>query len=150
MSNAFVPIGSQFQVGDQHSAETFTALAEVNRISGFGWTRSLVDVTSLDSVGGYKEWLPTFRDGEVITVDCNYTASNWDKINNIFETEDEYTDLLEYRIVLKAGATVKYTWEFLGIIQSIKLGDIDSNGKQSLQFQVKITGAPLEDSGATG
>jgi predicted secreted protein len=148
MSNAFVPIGTQLQIGDQHSGETFTAVSEVNRISGFGWSRNMVEITSLDSTGGYREYLPTFRDGQVITVDMNMTVANWDKFRDIFETEDDAAEALDYRLVVKAGTTTKYTWEFNAFVQSIKLGDIDFNNKLSMTVELRITGVPVETSGA--
>lgn len=147
MSQAFVPIGTQFKLGDKHSAETFVAVAEVNKISGFGWSRNMVETTSLDTTGGYRTYLPTFRDGDVITLDMNMTVANWDKFRDVFESQDEETDSLDCQIVLKAGATTKYTWEFEAFVQSIKLGDITFDDKQSMQVELKITGAPIETSG---
>jgi len=148
MTQAFLPIGSEFQIGDQHSAETFVKVAEVNRISGFGWSRDFADTTSLDTTGGYQTLLPKLRKGDQITIDLNFTVANWDRFRDIFETEDEEEDALDYRIVLKAGATTKYTWEFNAYIQGLKLGDVTPDEKQSMQVVVQITGPPVETSGA--
>lgn len=148
MTQAFLPIGSEFQIGDQHSAETFTKVAEVNRISGLGWSRDFADTTSLDTTGGYQTLLPKLRKGDQITIDLNFTVANWDRFRDIFETEDEEEDALDYRIVLKAGATTKYTWEFNAYIQGLKLGDVTPDEKQSMQVVVQITGPPVETSGA--
>jgi hypothetical protein len=147
MSNAFVPIGSQLKIGDQHSGETFTAISEVNRISGLGWTRDVVETTNLDTTGGYRTWLPTFRDGETITIDMNMTVANWDQFRDIFETQDEENESWDFQIVLKAGAVTKYTWEFQAFIIGLKLGDISFDDKQSMSVDLKITGAPTETSG---
>lgn len=148
MSEAFVPIGSQFQIGDKHSGETFTAVAEVNRISGLGWSRNMVETTSLDSTGGYRTYLPTFRDGETVTVEMNFTVANWDKFRDLFESQEEESDSWDFRIVLKAGVTTKYTWEFQAFVQNIRLGDITPDDKQSVTVELKITGAPTETSGS--
>ncbi len=148
MSNAFVPIGSQLKIGDAHSGETFTAVSEVNRISGVGWSRDMVQTTSLDTTGGYRTWLPTFRDGDVITVDMNMTVANWDKFRDIFETQDEEIESWDFQVVLKAGAVTKYTWEFQAFVQSCRLGDITFDDKQSMTIELKITGAPTETSGS--
>lgn len=147
MSSAFVPIGTQLKIGDQHSAETFTAVSEVNRISGLGWTRNMVETTSLDTTGGYRTFLPTFRDGEVITLDMNFTVANWDKFRDIFETQDEESESWDFQIVLKAGAVTKYTWEFQAFVQSVRVGDIGFDDKLSMVIELKITGAPVETSG---
>jgi hypothetical protein len=147
MSNAFVPIGTQFQIGDQHSAETFVAVSEVNSISGLGWTRNMIETTTLDTTGGYCTWLPTFRDGDVITLNMNFTVANWDRFRDLFESQDEEADSIDCRIVLKAGVTIKYTWEFTAFIQKVSLGDITVDDKVNQIIEVKITGAPVETSG---
>lgn len=148
MTQAFLPIGSEFQIGDQHSAETFTKVAEVNRISGLGWSRDFADTTSLDTLDGYQTLLPKLRKGDQITVDLNFTVANWDRFRDIFETEDDEEDALDYRVVLKAGVTTKYTWEFNAFIQSIKLGDVTPDDKQAMTAVLQVTGAPVESSGA--
>ncbi len=148
MSNAFVPIGTQLKIGDKHSGETFTAVSEINRISGFGWTRNMVETTSLDTLGGYRTYLPTFRDGETITLDMNFTVANWDKFLDLFESQDEESESWDFQIVLKAGATTKFTWEFQAFVQSIRMGDISFDDKQAMVIELKITGAPTVTSGA--
>lgn len=146
-SQAFVPIGTLFQIGDRLSAETFVSVAEVNKISGVGWSRTMIDTTSLDTTGGYRTYLPTFRDGDVITVDMNFTPANWDRFRDIFESQAQAVDAIDFRLVLKAGTVTKYTWEFQAFVQNLKLGDIVTTDKMSLQIQLKITGAPSETSG---
>ena len=148
MSEAFVPIGSLFQIGDKHSGEVFTSVSEVNRISGLGWSRNMVETTSLDTTGGYRTYLPTFRDGETITVDMNFTVANWDKFRDLFETQAAETDSWDFRIVLKAGAVTKYTWEFQAFVQRLMVGDITPDDKQSISMELKVTGSPTETSGA--
>lgn len=148
MSDAFLPTGSQFQIGDAHSGETFTAVAEVNRISGFGWSRDFEDTTSLDTTGGYQTLLPKLRKGDQFTAEMNWTVANWDRFRDLFESEDEETDSMDYRIVLKAGAVTKYTWEFNAFVGNIRLGDISPDAKLTMQATFQLTGAPVETSGA--
>lgn len=147
-TSAFVPIGTQFQLGDRHSAETFVAVSEVNSISGLGWTRSMIDTTTLDTTGGYRTYLPTFRDGDVVTLNMNFTGANWDRFRDLFESQDEEDDSIDCRIVLKAGAVTKYTWEFEAFVQKISLGDVTTEDKVNQIIELKITGAPVETSGA--
>lgn len=148
MSNAFVPVGTQFQLGDQHSGETFTAVSEVNTISGLGWSRNMIETTTLDTTGGYRTYLPSFRDGDVLTLNMNFTVANWDKFHDLFESQDEEADSLDCRIVLKAGAVTKYTWEFEAFVQKISLGDVSTDDKVNQIIELKVTGAPVETSGA--
>jgi hypothetical protein len=107
----------------------------------------MVETTSLDTTGGYRTYIPTFRDGEVITLDMNFTVANWDRFRDLFESQDEETDSIDCRIVLKAGNTTKYTWEFNAFVQSVAVGDVTPDGKVSMKIQLKITGSPVETSG---
>ena len=77
----------------------------------------------------------------------NWTVANWDKFRDEFESQDEEVDSIDGQIVMKAGATTKYTWEFTAFIQSIAIGDITPDDKVSMKVQLKITGAPEETSG---
>ena len=45
------------------SGGTFAAVAEIPSISGPNMTRDTIDVTDLDSTGGYREFIAGFRDG---------------------------------------------------------------------------------------
>ena len=49
-SNAISGVGTVF-------LRAGTALAEVNSITGPGMTRDFIDVTSLDSTSGYREFI---------------------------------------------------------------------------------------------
>ena len=59
-SLAFAAIGSQI-------LRNGTPIAELKTIDLSGAKLDLVDVTNMDSVGGYKEWLPTLREGGEIS-----------------------------------------------------------------------------------
>lgn len=145
MAGEFVPLGTLFQIGDQHSGEVFTTVSGVQKISGMGWSRDMKETTALDSSGGYRTYLPSFRKGEVVSLELGFTAAGWDKFRDIFETQAAETDSWDFRVVLKAGsATTKYTWEFQGFIQSIKLGDINKDDFVVLNVEIQITGAPVE------
>jgi hypothetical protein len=57
-SNAISGVGTKFY---RWNSGTWQALAEVNSISGPSMTS-----TSLDSIGGYREFIAGFRDGGTI------------------------------------------------------------------------------------
>ena len=78
-------VGAALKKGDGASSETFTTIAEVNSISN-SKTRDLIDVTALDSSGGYREKIPGFRDGGEYTFNMNFTIANYSIINTEFES----------------------------------------------------------------
>ena len=55
-SNAFVGVGTQLKRSNMETgSEDYTAISEVTNIAGPTMTRDSVEVTSLDSTGGYRE-----------------------------------------------------------------------------------------------
>ncbi len=84
-TNAISGVGAELRIGDGASSEAFTAIAEVNSVQN-NKTRDLIDVTALDSAGGYREKIPGFRDGGEYTFNMNFTLSNYSQMNDEFES----------------------------------------------------------------
>ena len=72
MSNAFLN-GVTINRSDL-SPESYTAIPEVNSLSGLGRTNPLVDVSSFDSTG--REYIAGLADGTEITMECNFLPGN--------------------------------------------------------------------------
>jgi predicted secreted protein len=138
MSNAIAGVGAQFKRGNGVSPETFTALAEVNSITGPGMTRDFIDVTSLDSTGGYREFIGGFRDGGTVTLNMNFTLSGYNKMLDDFQDEDS----VNYQIVIPdTGAT---TLTFAAFVTDLPLS-ITPDDKVTIDVTLKITGAVTLD-----
>ena len=102
MSDAIAGVGAAFKRGDGASPEVFTAIAEINSITGPSMTRETIDVTSLDSTGGYREYITGFRDGGEVTLVMNFTRDGWEAMRIDFTTDDT----VNYQIVMPdTGAT---------------------------------------------
>lgn len=97
-SKAFSGVGTTFGRADTTgtSEPAFTNIAEINSYQGPNKTRTVIDVTSLDSIGGYREFITGLRDGGELTMDMNFTADGYDLLNDDFESDDAR----EYRITL--------------------------------------------------
>lgn len=76
MSIAKNSIGSLFQIGDGASPEVYTTIPECIRITAPNVRFDLHDVTSHDSTGGFREFLPGLADGENATAEVNWVPSN--------------------------------------------------------------------------
>lgn len=62
-STAFLPEGATFKIGDGATpTEAFVTTANVNSITVSGGESEEIDVTTLDSVGRYKEYISGFKD----------------------------------------------------------------------------------------
>ena len=94
-SDAFSGVGTSLYRQDP-TTSAWEVFSEVNNIEGPGFTRDTIDVTSLDSTGGYREFITGFRDGGEVTMEMNFTNANVDKLKSDFETDT----LVNYKIVL--------------------------------------------------
>lgn len=88
-TNAFSGVGTLFKRGSD-------SIAEINSISGPNMSRGTIDVTSLDSTGGYREFIAGFRDAGEVSLDCNWTLEEWSEWLEDFQSDDLQT----YTIVL--------------------------------------------------
>ena len=133
-TNAIAGVGASFKRADAASSGTgFTAIAEVNSISGPNKSRATIDVTSLDSVGGYREFIASFRDAGEVTLEMNWTRDGYDQINDDFES----SSLWDYQIVFPdTGAT---TLEFSGLVTALGSA-IPLDDKITMSVTIKISG----------
>lgn len=67
-------IGTQLQYGDDGSG--WTTIAEVTAIHGPGLKRDMIDVTSHDSIDGWREFVAGLADGGEVTFDINFLPAD--------------------------------------------------------------------------
>ena len=137
MSNAISGVGTIIQKWD--GASSWDAIAEVTNISGPGMTRDLIEVTSLDSVGGWREFISGFRDGGTVVLSMNYTRAGLDSFFADFESDDK----ANYEIILPDGTSL----EFEGLVQEFPL-TIPTDSQITMEVTIKVTGPPTINSGA--
>ena len=79
MSYAIIANGTFLKIGDgvaSPSTEGFTTVPEVSTLSGPSVKFDLLDVTSHDSSGFFKEYIPGLADGDNIAFKINWKPSN--------------------------------------------------------------------------
>jgi len=141
-SEAVSGVGTQFRRWDSTlSAPKFVKLAEISSISGPSKTRDTIEVTSLDSVGGYREFITGFRDAGTISLTMNFTRSAFDTMNDDFEDDDPKN----YEIVLPDDENT--SMEFEALVTEVPL-EIPADDKISLSVTLKITGPVDVNSGS--
>ena len=132
-TNAQTSVGASFKRGDGSSNESFTAIAEINSIDGPDKSREMIDVTSLDSSGGYDEFVPSFRDGGMVTLNANWTREGYEAMLGDFDSDSS----VNYQIVVNdTGST---TYDFTGYVQSLGRA-IPNKGKIEMTIGIKVTG----------
>lgn len=117
-----------------------TALAEVNSINGPGMTRDFIDVTSLDSTGGYREFIAGFRDGGTVTLNMNFTRATYELMKEDFENDDEQI----YEILLPDADLTSV--EFVGLVTELPL-TIPTDDKVTADVTIKVSGQVTVNSG---
>ena len=129
-SSAVSGVGTKFQ---RWNGSTYVSLAEVNSITGPSMTRAFIDVTSLDSTGGYREFITGFRDAGTISLKMNFTTASYAFIKEDFQKVAANA----YKIVLSDPGLS--TLEFEGLVTELPLS-IPTDDKISADCTIKITG----------
>ena len=137
-SNAISGVGT---ILHRWSGTAWVALAEINNISGPGMTRDTIDVTSLDSTGGYREFITGFRNPGQVTMSMNFTRTNYDTMKTDFES----STLQNYEIVLPDGD--KTSLEFEGLVTEMPL-TIPPDDKVTIDVTIQISGQVTVNSGS--
>lgn len=74
MSSAVSSSGTLLKIGDGGSPESFTTIAEVKDIDGPAFALSTEEVTSHDSTGHYREYIPTLKESGEVSFSLNFFA----------------------------------------------------------------------------
>jgi predicted secreted protein len=141
-SRAFAPIGTMLMCGNDdavvspYSPETFTQLAEVQTIQRSGSKSDLVDVTNMQSTGGYREKLATLRDGGEVSFTANYIPDDTTQIS--LQTLFDDATLRNWEIVLPQG---KGQWNFAAYVSSNDY-DLPFDKEGKISAKLTITGKP--------
>ena len=136
-SNAISGVGTVFQ---RWNGSTWVKLAEVNSISGPSMTRDFIDVTSLDSTGGFREFIMGFRDGGTVSLTMNFTRTTYDVVFADFEDDEPHY----YEIVLPDD--VNTSFEFCGYVTELPL-EIPTDDKITANVTIKVSGKVTVNSG---
>jgi len=137
-SNAVAGVGTLFR---RWSGTAWVNIAEINSISGPSMSRDTIDVTSLDSVGGYREFIGGFRDSGTLQLSMNFSRSTFGTMKTDFESDTSQN----YEIVLPDAENT--TLEFVGLVTELPL-EITADDKITSSVTLKITGQVTVNSGS--
>lgn len=140
MSDAVSGVGTKFRRWNT-STKLWETISEINSVSGPRATRATIDVTSLDSEGGYREFIAGFRDAGTISLNMNFTRSGYELMKDDFESDV----IKDYEVVLP---DVEHTTlEFQGLVTEVPL-DIPMDNKITCAVTIKISGPVNVGSGS--
>lgn len=144
MSNAISGLGTKFLRWDSSApagSADWQAIAEIISISGPTMTREFIDVTSLDSTGGYREFIAGFRDGGTVTLNMNFTSATYSVMKDDFEDRDSQF----YEIVLPDENNTSF--EFEGLVTELPL-EIPTDDRVTANVTIKVVGKVEVNSGS--
>lgn len=131
-SNAFLGVGTTFSRSETVDG-TYVPLAEVLNIDGPTMSRDTPDVTSLDSEGGYKEFIAGFRDAGTISLPMNFTHDTYEAMLDDFED----STAKYYRIDMPNTEATRL--QFLGLVTACPVS-IQSTTQVTSNVSIKISG----------
>lgn len=138
MSDALSGAGSKFR---RWSGTAWVDIAEVRSITGPSMSRDTIDVTSLDSEDGYREFIAGFRDPGTVSFSMNFTRAGYDLMKSDFESDD----LQNYEIVLPDSETTSL--EFEGLVTELPL-TVAPDDVITADITIKVSGKVEVDSGS--
>lgn len=129
--------GTLVKVGDGAGSEAFTTVPEVKTFSGITVKFDLLDVTSHDSSGYFKEWIPGLSDGDMMSVGMNWRASN--TVHKNLRLDNVATTKRNFKIVFPDSSDnnalcATYVME---VPQTADVGK-----EMTMAMRLKITGSP--------
>jgi predicted secreted protein len=148
-SQAFAPIGSVLEVMDESlSPPAYIKIAELQTIQRSGSKSDLADVTNMESIGGYREYLATLRDAGDVSFSGNYIPN--DATQQQLQTLFDGATLSAWQIVLPPGdgyPTSLGTWAFNAYVASNDY-DLPHDKEGKISGKLKITGKPTFTAGS--
>ncbi len=120
---------------------TTKTVAELTQIGGLDLTADTIDVTTLDSDGGYKKFIAGFKDAGDVSISGFFdpsTGSGQDDLYAAFESGETSAFTIEFPASLKAK------WTFDGVVTGFKT-NVDLDGPIGFEGTIKVSGKPTLD-----
>lgn len=127
-------VGARFQIGTG-SPVTYTDIAELTAISGPEISAEQWEATSLESTGGYKEYVPGFLDGGTISITLMFINSAAQQaIRNYVDS----INVLPFRLLLPTSPEAQA--DFTGYVTSWSQS-AEPNAPMTAEVGIKISAA---------
>ena len=138
-STAVAGVGTVFQ---RWSGTAWVAISEILSITGPSMSRDTIDVTSLSSTGGYREFIAGFRNPGTVQLSMNFIRSAYE----LFKTDFESNTVKNYRIVLPDAENTSV--EFMGLVTELPI-TIPADDKITCDVTIQLSGPIDMDSGSS-
>ena len=116
-----------------------TDIGGLTSIGGIEITAETIDTTTLDSEGGYREFIAGFKDGGEVPIEGYFDQA-------LTSQADMQTSLdagLPEEYTIEFPTTPKASWAFSGVVAGFKVGDVDLDGLINFGATIKVSGKPV-------
>lgn len=137
---AIAGVGTQFQRWNTNTNK-WESISQIKNISGPSKTRTQIDTTSLDTVGGYRTFISGFRDAGQLTFTMLFNRDGYELLNSDFENDTPQN----YQVILPDEDTTSLSFE--GLVNEVPL-TIPTDEAVTVDVVIKITGPVTLESGS--
>lgn len=132
--DGFLGAGTQLQRGDGAGTEVFTLVSNITSISGPGISKSVVDVTNMDSTA--RESIGALADTGEVSFSFNWDPSNAQQV--LVRSDAEGTSAGNWKIVWSDADST--TASFSGEVMSFTV-NTTADGATTADATIKLTGS---------
>ncbi len=138
-------VGAQFQRWNPDASPdpAWEAIAEITNITGPSASREMIDVTALNTTGGYRKFIGSFRDTGTINTSMNFTNEGYTLMKSDFESAAEkYYQICLLDAVDSVAPTVPIlgtSLVFPGLVQELPL-TVPTDAQVTVDIVIKATG----------
>lgn len=116
-----------------------TPIGGLTSIGGLEITADEIDVTTLDSDGGYREFIGGFKDAGEVPIDGFFDS---DTASGQVELQTSLDSGLAEDYTIKFPTKPPAEWAFKGIVKGFKVGDVDVDGTINFGATIRVSGKP--------
>jgi predicted secreted protein len=113
-------------------------IAHLSSIAGLELTAETIDVTALDTTGGYKEFIAGSKDAGEVGIEGFFDGTDHEALILAFESGDVETYTIEFPDVLTTSGS---KWTFSAVVTGITTGSEVDNAV-SFEATLKVSGKP--------
>jgi predicted secreted protein len=140
MSDAIAGVGIELRRYNPDTSE-WERLAEILSYDGPNKKRDTIEVTNMDSAGGYKEFIGGFRDSGELKCPMNFTRATYDLMNDDFESNTKQT----YELAIPDDDNTSLS--FLGLVTELGF-KADTSKQITADVTIKVSGQITANSGS--
>lgn len=129
-------LGTTIEFEKTGSEQSNLIIGNLTSIGEVGADADEIDVTTLDSTGGYREFIPGFKDaGEVALSGYFIAGKNHDKIIELFDSGESRNAIVTF----PSGAKITFPC----FVKSYKVGPEEVDGAVGFSASLRVTGKPV-------